>query len=196
MASARLTAARVVEEGEPTADQLGLERLALAALAVRLGVRQPALHKHIDGSDGAHRSLAVRAKNELAYVLARAAVGRERGDAITSIAHAYRAWALEHPGSYAAAQRGPAPGDADDEAASQAVVQIATDVVVGYGLHDDDAIDATRALRSTVHGFVTLEIAGGFRLPIDIDRSFDRLIEGLVAALQWTEDQLASGSRT
>lgn len=196
VARAGLTASRVVEEGERMADEVGLERLTLAALAVRLGVRQPSLYKHIDGLDGLHRSLAVRAKNELVYVLARAAVGRERGDAITSIAHAYRAWALAHPGRYAAAQRAPVPGDADDEAASQAVVQIATDVLAGYNLHGDDAIDATRALRSTLHGFVTLEIGGGFRLPVDIDRSFDRLIEGLVAALQWTEDQLVSGSRT
>jgi hypothetical protein len=35
---------------------------------------------------------------------------------------------------------------------SEAVVQIATDVLAGYDLHDDDAIDATRVLRSTLHG--------------------------------------------
>jgi len=93
-----LTESRVVEEGERMADEVGLEQLTLAALAARLGVCQPSLYKHIDGLDGLHRSLAMRAKNELVYVLARAAVGRERGDAITSIAHAYRAWALAHPG--------------------------------------------------------------------------------------------------
>ena len=196
MPRAGLTESRVVEEGERMADEVGLERLTLAALALRLGVRQPSLYKHIDGLDGLHRSLAVRAKNELAYVLARAAVGRERGDAITSIARAYRAWALVHPGRYAATQPPPAPGDADDETASQAVLQVITDVLAGYDLRDDDAIHATRALRATLHGFVTLEIAGDFRLAVDIDGSFERLIKGLVAALQWTEDQLASGSRT
>jgi AcrR family transcriptional regulator len=196
MPRAGLTESRVVEEGERMADEVGLERLTLAALALRLGVRQPSLYKHIDGLDGLHRSLAVRAKNELAYVLARAAVGRERGDAITSIARAYRAWALVHRGRYAAAQHPPAPGDADDETASQAVLQVITDALAGYDLHDDDAIHATRALRATLHGFVTLEIAGDFRLAVDIDGSFERLIKGLVAALQWTEDQLASGSRT
>jgi hypothetical protein len=75
-------------------------------------------------------------------------------------------------------------------------LQVITDVLAGYDLRDDDAIHATRALRATLHGFVTLEIAGDFRLAVDIDGSFERLIEGLVAALQWTEDQLASGSRT
>jgi AcrR family transcriptional regulator len=196
MPRAGLTESRVVEEGERMADEVGLERLTLAALAARLGVRQPSLYKHIDGLHALHRSLAVRAKTEQAHVLARAAVGRERGDAITSIAHAYRAWALAHPGRYAAAQHPPAPGDTDDEAASQAVLQIVTDVLSGYDLHDDEAIHATRALRSALHGFVTLEMAGDFRLAVDIDRSFDRLISGFVAALRWTEDQLANGSET
>ena len=50
-------------------------------------------------------------------------------------------------------------------------------VLRGYGLEGDDLIDATRAVRSAVHGFVTLEIAGGFGLPQDVDRSFDRLVE-------------------
>jgi AcrR family transcriptional regulator len=177
----------VVDEAERIADEVGLARLTLVALADRLGVRQPSLYKHIDGMDALQRCLSIRAKNELAYVLARAAVGRERGDAVASISHAYRKWALEHPGRYTAAQRAPAKGDLEDIAASQAVLAIATDVLAGYQLRDDDAIDATRALRSTLHGFVTLEAAGGFGLPVDVDRSFDRLVRGLITALSsWT----------
>ena len=186
----------MLDEAERMADEVGLSRLTLAALADLLGVRQPSLYKHIDGMDALQRGLSIRAKNELAYVLARAAVGRERGEAITSISHAYRTWAREHPGRYTAAQRAPAKGDQDDIAASQAVVQIATDVLAGYQLHDDDAIDATRALRSTLHGFITLEAAGGFGLPVDVDRSFDRLVSGLIVALSnWTNAPTTTESR-
>jgi AcrR family transcriptional regulator len=193
---AGLTESRVLDEAERCADEVGLSRLTLAALADRLGVRQPSLYKHIDGMDALQRGLSIRAKNELAYVLARAAVGRERGDAVASISHAYRTWALEHPGRYTAAQRAPAKGDPDDIAASQAVVAIATDVLAGYQLRGDDAIDATRALRSTLHGFVTLEAAGGFGLPVDVDRSFDRLVRGLIVALSnWTNAPTTTESR-
>jgi AcrR family transcriptional regulator len=193
---AGLTESRVLDEAERIADEVGLSRLTLAALAERLGVRQPSLYKHIDGMDALQRGLSIRAKNELAYVLARAAVGRERGDAVTSIAHVYRTWALEHPGRYTAAQGAPAKGDADDIAASQAVLQVATDVLAGYQLRDDDAIDATRALRSTLHGFVTLEAASGFGLPVDVDRSFERLVGGLITALSnWTDTPTTTESR-
>jgi AcrR family transcriptional regulator len=187
VARAGLTEILVIEEAERLADEVGLPQMTLAALAGRLGVRQPSLYKHIEGMDGLVRSISVRAKNELAYVLARAAVGRERAEALSSIALAYRAWALEHPGRYAAAQRAPAPGDTEDQAASLAVVQVATDILAGYKLGDDDAIDATRALRSALHGFITLESSGGFGLPVDIDRSFERLVNGIATAFSsWT----------
>jgi AcrR family transcriptional regulator len=189
MPRAGLTEERVVEEGERFADEVGLSSLTLAALAERLGVRQPSLYKHITGTDGLRRSIALRAKDELAIVLGRAAVGRARGEAITAMALAYRAWAHQHPGRYAAAQRSPVPGDIDDEIASASVTQVAFDVMAGYELRDEDAVDAIRALRAALHGFVTLEAAGGFGLPVDVDRSYDRLVAGLTTAFAgWSTD--------
>ncbi|MGA2321363.1 MAG: TetR-like C-terminal domain-containing protein [Solirubrobacteraceae bacterium] len=75
-----------------------------------------------------------------------------------------------------------------DEAASRALLQVVADVLAGYELRDQDAIDATRALRSALHGFVTLEAGGGFGLPLDVDRSFEKLVRALVKALSgWVE---------
>lgn len=183
-----LTEGRVVEEAERVADEVGLSRLTLAALAARLGVRQPSLYKHIDGIEALQHSIAVRAKTELADVLGRAAVGRSRRDAVVSMSTEYRRWALAHPGRYAATQRASTPGDPASEAADRAVVRVVLDVLAGYELRDDDAIDATRAMRSALHGFVTLEMGGGFGLPVDVDRSFDRLVRGLETAFaNWTE---------
>ncbi len=182
MPGAGLTEERVVEEAERLADEVGVSNLTLSALAKRLGVRQPSLYKHIAGMDGLQRSISLRAKNELADVLGRAAVGRARDDAIVSTSRAYRSWTLQHPGRYAAAQRAPAPGDADDVTASGNVVRVAAEVMAGYALHGDDAIDAIRALRAALHGFVTLETGGGFGLPVDVDRSYDRLVDGLTTA--------------
>jgi AcrR family transcriptional regulator len=171
-----------VEEAERMADEIGLSSLTLAALAQRLGVRQPSLYKHIAGIDGLRRSIAIRAKSELADVLGRAAIGRTRDDALAAMSKAYRGWALEHPGRYAAVQRAPIRGDVEDELASSKVVRVAFDVMAGYELCDDEAVDAIRALRSALHGFVALEAGGGFGMPVDVDRSFDRLVAGLAIA--------------
>jgi AcrR family transcriptional regulator len=173
----------VVAEAERIADEAGLANLTLAALADSLGVRQPSLYKHVDGMAGLQRSIAIRAKRELAQVLGRAAVGKSRDAAVRAIAHANRDWAHQHPGRYAATVRAPETGDLDDQAASAAVIGVVLAVLSGYHLHDDDAIDAARTLRSAVHGFIELEAAGGFGLPVDVNRSFERLVDGLVVAL-------------
>jgi AcrR family transcriptional regulator len=180
---------RVVDAAVVLADEVGLSNLTLAALAEKLGVRQPSLYKHVSGMAGLKRSISIRAKVELADVLARAAVGRSGGDAILSMSRAYRKWALGHPGRYEAAQWAPAPGDVEDEVASGTVVRICADVLIAYELEGVDAIDAIRAFRSMLHGFVSLESSGAFGLPVDIDHSFDRLVRGLVTAFAtWSEE--------
>jgi AcrR family transcriptional regulator len=178
----------VVTEAAEMADEVGPNQLTLAALAARLGVRQPSLYKHVASLDSLQQHIAMRAKAELADVLGRAAIGRARDDALVAMAHAYRAWALDHPGRYQAAQRAPVPGDIDDEAVSGRAVQVVAAVMDGYDLDGDDAIDAIRAFRAALHGFVSLEASGGFALPASVDRSFDRLVHALVRVLSSWND--------
>ncbi len=186
MPRAGLTTAVVTDQAARLADEVGLGNLTLAAVAQQLGVRLPSLYKHVEGTSGLHREIAIRAKRELANVMRRAAVGRARHDALAAIADAYRDWAKQHPGQYAATVRAADPGDHADEQAGVEAAQVVFDVLQGYGLTGTDAIDATRALRAALHGFVTLEAERGFGLPADIDRSFHRLVDNLIAAIeQW-----------
>lgn len=173
------------------ADEVGFGKLTLAALAERLGVRQPSLYKHLDSLAGLQRCISIEAKRELGAVLARAAVGRSGADAVHAMSHAYRAWALLHPGRYQAAQLGTVAGDSEDEIVSLAIVQVCTDALAAYQLEGDDAIDAVRAFRSALHGFVDLESGSGFGLKADIERSFERLIRGITVALENWSDPIA-----
>jgi AcrR family transcriptional regulator len=185
---AGLNTDRVVAEAAELADEVGLDQLTLAALAARLGVRQPSLYKHVASVDALQRLISMRGKAELADVLGQAAIGRARDDALVAMAHAWRAWALAHPGRYQAAERGAAPGDAEHEEVSRRTITVMVAVMDGYGLSGDDAVDAIRAYRAALHGFVSLEANYGFAFPHDVDRSFDRLVRALVRALSsWSD---------
>jgi hypothetical protein len=81
------------------------------------------------------------------------------------------------------AMHAPAPGDEEDAVVSSALVEVVFRVLAGYGLEGDDAIDATRFLRASLHGYVALETSGGFALPVDLDRSYQRLVTSIVTAL-------------
>jgi AcrR family transcriptional regulator len=180
---AGLTTTRVAEEAEALADEVGLGNLSLAAIAARLDVRVPSLYKHVNGLDALHSLIEARAKSELGKAMARSAVGVASGDAVDALAAAYRAWAKAHPGRYEATLAAPKADDAASVAASERAVRVVFDALAGYGLTGDDAIDATRALRAALHGFVALEAAGGFGLPQDVDRSFARLVAALKLSL-------------
>lgn len=196
MPRAGLTTLRVVREAEDVADEVGLANLTLTAIAPRLGVRMPSLYKHVAGMDALQRLVAIRATQEMGALFARQAAGRTGADALAAIANTWRAWATKHPGRYAATVSAPVEGDTEHASASDEVMHIILASLASYRLSDDDAIDAVRALRATMHGFISLEQAGGFGLPVDIDRSFDRLVAALASTLsEWTAHQAGTTSR-
>lgn len=183
MPRAGLDPERVVDAAAAIADAEGLDAVTLARVAGVLGVRAPSLYNHVDGRGGVLRALALRGVRELTAVLREAAVGRAGADALGATARAYRAYAGAHPGLYAAGVAAPAAGDAEHQAAAQETVDVVFAVLRGWELEGEDAVHAARAFRSAVHGFVALEAAGGFGMPVDLDASFERLVATLAAGL-------------
>src|ERR1700761_9604607 len=125
MPRAGLTTARVIAEAAAVADEVGLDRMTLAAVAQRCGVSLPGLYKHVSGLEEVRRGIALLGVRELADAGARAATGVSGADALRAISAAYRAYALAHPGRYAASVLAPAPGDEEHiEVATQAFAVI------------------------------------------------------------------------
>jgi AcrR family transcriptional regulator len=184
MPRAGLNRATVVSAAAEIADAQGLDAVTLAAVAGAVGVRTPSLYNHVGGLDDVRRGVALTALREMGDALRDAAVGRAGDDALTALAHAYRAYAREHPGRYAATQRAPGAGDADTAAAAARAVDVVLAILRGYDLEGDDAIHAARAVRSALHGFVALEAGGGFGIPVDLDESFDRMVAALARGLR------------
>ncbi len=176
MARARLDADAIVAAAAVLADAEGLTAVTLARLATELGVRSPSLYAHIGGLDDLRRRLGARGASELAATLGSAAQGRAGADALGSVAAAYRAYALDHPGTYSAAQQAPDPGDPETSEAARQAVDVVLAVLRGYGFDGEDAIHAARTVRAALHGFVALELEGGFGIPVPLDESYRWLV--------------------
>lgn len=183
MPRAGLDTDAVVRAASDLADREGLEAVTLARLAKDLGVRTPSLYNHVDGLAAVHRALALKGMRLANARMGRAAVGVAGDEALIAIANAYREFATQHPGLYAASLRAPAAGDAELAAAGAETVGTVTAVLAGYGLGGEDALHATRGLRAIIHGFVALEMAGGFGLPLDLQESFTRLLKAFARGL-------------
>jgi AcrR family transcriptional regulator len=179
MPRAGLTPDVVVAHEGDLADAEGYDRLNLAALAAVLGVRVPSLYKHVAGLGDVQHRLALAGLRDLDRVLRDAAVGRSGAEALRSVGHAYRRYAATHPGRYAAALRAPDRDDDEAGAVTQELTDRMVEVMRGYGLEEDAALHAVRTVRAALHGFASLEQAGGFGLPYDLDASFSELLETL-----------------
>lgn len=171
MPRAGLDAEAVVEAAAAIADRDGLKALSLSKLASELGVRSPSLYAHVQGLDDLRHRIAVAAARRLSAELQAAAAGVAGAQALRAIALAYRSFATRHPGMYASLQ----PAGDPDQAFTH-LVGVVVAALRGYGLEGNDAIHAVRIVRSALHGFVSLELEGGFGLPLDLDDTFDRLI--------------------
>lgn len=182
----RLNRNAVVRAAADLLNEEGIEALTLSRLAGRLGVRPPSLYNHIDGLPDLYRRLAMLNARDLGECLAGAAVGRSGPRALTALAEAYRTYIKEHPGVYLAglrASRNLDPVDEELKAAEDRAVRVVLAVIASFGLQGEEALHAVRGLRSLVHGFATLEIAGGFGLPLNCDESFRRLVEIYISGL-------------
>ncbi|MFI9486822.1 WHG domain-containing protein [Promicromonospora sp. NPDC052451] len=175
-------AVEVVDEGGAS----GFADLTLAKVAAKAGVAAPSLYKHVGSLADLRRDVAVLAVRELTATGASATVGRAGADALRALASAWRQYAHDHPGRYAATQVGPDPDDPADAVARDVAaegVQVVVATLRGFELPDDRVIDAVRAVRSGIHGFVLLELGGGFRMREDVDQSFAVLVDMLVAGV-------------
>lgn len=183
----------VVDAGGPR----GFEDLTLAAVAARAGVAVPSLYKHVGGLPDLRRQVARCVLDDLAARLADAAdragadPGAAPGAALRALAGEIRAFAREHPGRYAATQGSSwarDAGAADVEASAARSVDLVAAQVGALGVPAARTVDAVRAFRAAVHGFVALELAGGFGMPDDVDASFEYLVGTLVDALDARAD--------
>jgi len=173
----------VVEAAAKLVDEEGIEQLSLGRLAERLGIRTPSLYNHVAGLTGLKHDLALYCLRDLLDHTIRVTIGKSRAEAIVALANAYRSYARQTPGRYMLTQQAPDPGDQELQAVAQQVVDVVRAILVPYRLSDEDAIHAIRGLRSIVHGFASLEVTGGFGLPVDLDASFHWLINVFVAGL-------------
>ncbi|MEU6914856.1 TetR/AcrR family transcriptional regulator [Streptomyces olindensis] len=184
MARVGLTAERLTLAGAELADEVGFDQVTVSALARRFDVKVASLYSHVRNSQDLKTRIALLALAELADRAADALAGRSGKEALAALANVYRDYAREHPGRYAAAQLRLDPATA---AASAGVrhAQMTRALLRGYDLTEPDQTHAVRLLGSVFHGYVSLELGGGFSHSApDTDETWVRVLDALDTLLR------------
>ena len=173
----------VVQAAAELVDREGVGALTLAALAAHFKVAVPSLYNHVGGLPGLQHQLALLGRQQLTQQLGRSVMGKSGDDAVMAMANAYRAYVKEHPGLYAYTLRVSTPEDVESQTVEAEALEISLKVLAYYDLHDEMALHMVRGFRSMVHGFASLEMAGGFGMPLSLDESFRLLVQSYIQAL-------------
>ncbi|MFJ4622589.1 TetR/AcrR family transcriptional regulator [Streptomyces sp. NPDC088812] len=184
MARAGLTPERLARAGAELADEVGFEQVTVSALARQFDVKVASLYAHVRNSHDLKTKIALLALEELADRGSAALAGRAGQDALAALANVYRDYAREHPGRYAAA-RFPLDPEAAAAGAGPRHSRMTRAILRGYDLTEPDQTHAVRLLGSVFHGYVSLELAGGFSHSApDSQESWDRILDALDALLR------------
>ena len=159
---AGLNRERLTVAAAELADEIGFHNVTVSALARHFGVRDASLYSHVGSAQELRVRVALLAMAELADRVAAALAGRAGKEALIAFANAYRDYAKQHPGRYAAAHLELDPETAAASAGPRHAEQ-ARAILRAYGLPEPAQTDAVRMLGSVFHGVVSLENTGGFQ---------------------------------
>lgn len=167
-----LNRAAVIAAAADLADELGFDAVTISVLARHLGIKSPTLYSHLTGATDLRTAVTAYVLDELADATGAAMSAGESRDLLAAYANAIRDFAHRSPGRYDATTRQripPAPDSSstppsvdDAIAAGRRNADLALAVARSYGITETNQTYAVRLMSSLVHGYITLELAGGF----------------------------------
>jgi AcrR family transcriptional regulator len=163
-------------------DRQGVAALSMQAVADLVGVRAPSLYKRFADRAALLGAVQRQLFVELGERLEVAAARPGPHHALRAVAETYRAFARAHPHLYELMYAADIPrddaGDAARRAAAHPIVSRLQDWV-----GPARALPTARLLTAFVHGFVSMELAGAFRLGGDVDQSFAHGLDLLLSSI-------------
>lgn len=183
---ARTSLDEIVTAGRSIIESDGVDGLTMQRVARTVGVRAPSLYKRVRSRDELVRFVVEQVARDLTEALDAAVRTGDPLRDLRAMADTLRAFAHAHPTTYALLfAHLPEASQPDPDLlahVSAPVLRIATAL---SGQHR--ALEAARTVVAWAHGFISMELAGAFRLGGDVDGAYAFGIERLGAALATTD---------
>jgi AcrR family transcriptional regulator len=183
-APARTSRAAIVLAARALLEEGGLDAVVMGAVAERVGVRGPALYKHVADRAALIRAVGDTVTADLRETLDRAMSGDDPTADLRALALAYRAFVHANPNSYGLLFAHLEPALQPD---SKAVAALGRPIVAAVGRlmgeEGPDALAGGRTFVAWAHGFLSMELAGAFRLGGDLDVAYATGIDLILAGI-------------
>jgi AcrR family transcriptional regulator len=182
-----LTRQDVIEAAIACIEQEGASALGVNRVARELGIKPPAIYKHLNGNAELKKAVVItiyrRFFTELSHKTAEI---KEPRDFLRTVGFASRDFARSHPGLYQVMMQFQLQPDDPESASiikeSQSFVQA---LLNSQDISRTKLIDIMRMVNAAIVGYIALEQSGLLTLPRSTDESFEVMLEALLEAIEY-----------
>ncbi|MEO1210770.1 MAG: TetR-like C-terminal domain-containing protein [Cyanobacteria bacterium J06638_20] len=181
-----LTPQDVIQAAIACLDRDGDTALGVNRVARELGVKPPAIYKHLDGNAGLRRAVALDIwRTYLADCQDQVAGIAEPRALLRVGAQATRSFAQRFPSRYTVMmQYQLRPTDPEEAKIIQTSLQLFQRSLQLYNLSDAALIDAMRMVNAAIYGFISREQQELMTLSRSPDQSYEAMLDALIVAIE------------
>jgi AcrR family transcriptional regulator len=187
-----LTRQDVVAAALACLDQDGEAGLGVNRVARALGIKPPAIYKHLEGNQGLLRAVALHIwRDYLAELAASQPTNPPSPDPkilLSLGAQVTRNFARAYPARFRVMSSYPMrPSDPEEAELIQASLGLLKTALQLDGLSSDVVIDVMRMVNAAIYGFIFKEQAELMTLPRSADASFEVMLEALMVGIEYIQ---------
>jgi AcrR family transcriptional regulator len=179
----KTTDAEIVAAARKLVESRGRNGFSMNDVAAAVGVRAPSLYGRFADRAALMSAVQLDFWRGLERAIVRAPRSSDPIRTLTAQARAYRAFAMANPQGYALIFDAEAERTEEGTRARAAAVAPTMPEFVAL-VGERDALAAARVLTPFLHGFVSMELAGAFRLGGRLDEAFEHGVATILAGLQ------------
>jgi AcrR family transcriptional regulator len=191
-AHAQTSTAAIVAAGRHLLEERGADALTMGDVAGAVGVRAPSLYKRVRGRSDLFRLILEDVTDELTSALDAAAGSGDPAADVRAMAAAYRGFARANPVAYTLMNAPHAPPGAAERSVRASATLLRTVAELAGPAH---ALAAARTVVAWASGFITMELAGAFRLGGDVEQAWTFGLDRILAAICGQDAGRPTGDR-
>ncbi|SMC16372.1 transcriptional regulator, TetR family [Clostridium acidisoli DSM 12555] len=183
MQKRNLSKEKIIQVTFALADDIGINQVTFTKIAEKLGIKYPSLYNHFTNMDSLKIAMTVSFVNELNLQLMKALIGKSGEDAIREFAYVYRDFAFQNKTGYELFINIASKQNEELYNLAKETGVIIHQILSFYIKDKSEIVHKKRALRSFLHGFVSLNSLGYFQGEGDLEDSFRVMVDDFIFSL-------------